>query len=312
MKSVLVTGAAGFLGHHIVAQFAREGWKVIAIDHVAPPTAEFAHGVTYHQLQLPNTLLGSLIAAESPNVCVHCAGSASVGLSLESPDIDFHANTVLTFEMLEALRRNAPECRFLLLSSAAVYGDPTSLPVSEAHPPAPLSPYGWHKLQCEMLCTEYSRFFKVPTSVARIFSAYGAGLKKQVVWDICHRVLTKGALTLHGTGRESRDFIQATDIARGLFLLAESGAATGDVYNLSSGREVTIAELAGLLREELAPGMPVEFDGAATPGNPLNWRADISKIAALGFAPQIALEDGLREVARWSRAELSVARTEIR
>ena len=307
MKSVLITGAAGFLGHHVVAQFAREGWKVIAIDHVAASTAKFAHGVVYHRLELPSALLGPLIAAESPNVCVHCAGSASVGLSLESPDIDFRSNTILTFEMLEALRRNAPECRFLLLSSAAVYGDPATLPVAEIHAPAPLSPYGWHKLQCEMLCAEYARFFKVPTTVARIFSAYGDGLRKQVVWDISHRALTKGALTLHGTGRESRDFIHATDIARGLFLLAESGAAAGDVYNLSSGREVTIAELAGLLREELAPGMPVEFDGAATPGNPLNWRADISKIAALGFAPQIALEDGLREVARWSRETLGKA-----
>jgi UDP-glucose 4-epimerase len=306
-RSVLVTGAAGFLGHHVVAQFAREGWKVVAIDHVPPPTANFAHSVTYHRLQLPNALLGSLIAGESPDVCVHCAGSASVGLSLENPDIDFRSNTVLTFEVLEALRCHAPECRFLLLSSAAVYGDPTSLPVTEAHPPAPLSPYGWHKLQCEMLCTEYARFFQVPTAVARIFSAYGAGLKKQVVWDICHRVLTEGTLTLHGTGRESRDFIHATDIARGLFILAESGAANGEVYNLSSGREVTIAELAGLLREELAPAMPVAFDGAATPGNPLNWRADISKITALGFAPQIPLEDGLRDTARWSRTELGKA-----
>jgi UDP-glucose 4-epimerase len=304
MKTVLVTGAAGFLGHHVVTQFAREGWKVVAIDHVPSLTANFGHNVTYHRLQLPNTLLGPLIDAEAPNVCVHCAGSASVGLSLENPDIDFRGNTVLTFEVLEALRRNAPECRFLLLSSAAVYGDPATLPVSEGDTLAPLSPYGWHKLQCEMLCLEYSRIFNLPTAVLRIFSAYGPGLKRQVVWDTCHRALTTGALTLHGTGRESRDFIHATDIARGLILLAETGAARGDIYNLASGRETTIAELAGLLREELAPGLPLQFDGQATPGNPLNWRADISKIAALGFVPQVALEDGLREMAQWSRAEL--------
>jgi UDP-glucose 4-epimerase len=307
VKTVLVTGAAGFLGHHVVTRFAQEGWKVVGIDHVPSPTADFGHNVAYHRLQLPNAMLGSLIAKEAPDVCVHCAGSASVGLSLENPDLDFRGNTVLTFEVLEALRRNAPACRFLLLSSAAVYGNPTGLPVSEGHAPSPLSPYGFHKLQCEMLCTEYSRFFALPTAIVRIFSAYGPGLQRQVIWDICQRALSAGAVTLHGSGRESRDFIHATDIARGLFVLADGGPAIGEIYNLSSGREVSIAELARLILNELVPGVTPQFDGRATPGDPLNWRADISKISALGFAPQIELEDGLREVAQWSRQVLGKA-----
>lgn len=301
MKTVLVTGAAGFLGRHVVHQFAGEGWRVVAIDHVPPRTARPAPGIIYHRMQLPNALLGSVIAAEAPDVCVHCAGSASVGLSLESPDIDFRGNTVLTFEVLEALRRHAPQCRFLLLSSAAVYGNPESLPVSETHAPNPLSPYGWHKLQCELLCAEYARCFGLPTAVARIFSAYGPGLRRQVIWDICERALTQGAVTLHGSGRESRDFIHGTDIARGLVLLAENGEARGEIYNLSTGREVTVAELADLLLREITPEIAADFDGEATPGNPLNWRADVSKIEALGFVPQISLEAGLREVARWVR-----------
>jgi len=307
MKTALVTGAAGFLGHHVAAHFAREGWNVVAVDHVPPPAERFAPAVVYHRLRLPNALLGSLIAAEAPSVCIHCAGCASVGLSLESPDVDFHGNTVLTFEVLEALRRNAPECRFVLLSSAAVYGNPATLPVSETHPPAPLSPYGFHKLQCEMLCAEFARFFGLRTAVARIFSAYGPGLKRQVIWDICQRVLKNGALPMHGTGRESRDFIHADDIARGLFAIAGTAPATGEIYNLASGREVTIGELARLLVAELKPGLEPKFDGQPTPGDPLNWQADISKIRALGFTPQIAFEDGLREVVRWSRAELAEA-----
>lgn len=306
MKKVLVTGAAGFLGHYVTTHFAREGWQVVGLDCV-PSSTILAAGVTYHQLELPSPRLGTLVAAEVPDVCVHCAGSASVGISLESPDIDFHGNTVLTFEVLDALRRHAPTCRFLLLSSAAVYGNPAGLPVTEGHAPSPLSPYGFHKLQCEMLCTEYSRFFNLPTAIVRIFSAYGPGLKRQVIWDICQRALTKGAVAMHGTGRESRDFIHATDIACGLFVLAEEGPGNADIYNLSSGREVSIAELARLVLAELAPGVEPEFNGRATPGDPLNWRADISKISALGFAPQIELEDGLREVAQWSRQILRQA-----
>jgi UDP-glucose 4-epimerase len=304
MKTVLVTGAAGFLGHYVVGHFASKGWKVVAIDHIPHATAKFGPGIIYHRLRMPNSLLTPLIAAEAPNVCVHCAGSASVGLSMENPSADFYGNTVLTFELLEALRRNAPKCRFLLLSSAAVYGNPASLPVRETDPPAPLSPYGFHKLQCEMLCAEFTRFFGVPTAVARIFSAYGPGLKKQVVWDICKRVLTNGSLTMHGTGRESRDFIHASDIASGLFTLAEAAPAQGEIYNLASGREVSIGELACLLLAELAPTLETTFDGKLTPGDPLNWCADISNVRALGFAPKIAFEEGLREVVRWSRAEL--------
>lgn len=305
MKTVLVTGAAGFLGHYIVEHFAGRRWKVVAVDHLPPTTAKFAPGIVYHRLRMPNSLLTPLIAAEAPDVCVHCAGSASVGFSLENPSADFHSNTVLTFELLEALRRNAPRCRFVMLSSAAVYGNPAALPVRESDATAPLSPYGFHKLQCEMLCAEFTRFFDVPTAVARIFSAYGPGLRKQVVWDICRRVLTKGTLPMHGTGRESRDFIHASDIARGIFTLAEAAPAEGEVYNLASGREVSIGELTCLLLAELAPTVKAEFDGAPTPGDPINWLADISKIRALGFTPKIDLKDGLRDVVRWSRAELA-------
>src|SRR5438552_189686 len=79
-----------------------------------------------------------------------------------------------------------------------------------------LSPYGYHKRQAELICEEFSRVYALPTAVARIFSAYGPGLRRQVVWDICEKALATGKLELRGTGAESRDFIHAADIARGL------------------------------------------------------------------------------------------------
>jgi UDP-glucose 4-epimerase len=224
---------------------------------------------------------------------------------MEDPAADFRDNAVLTFELLETLRTLAPHCRLLFLSSAAVYGNPSSLPVAETHRTAPLSPYGYHKLQCELLCEEFTRIYGVPTTIVRIFSAYGPGLRRQVVWDICERAFTESDLTLHGTGRESRDFIHASDIARALHLLAEKGGAEADVYNLASGEETTIASLADLLLSALLREARPIFDGRATPGNPLCWRADIGKIGALGFKPAITLEQGLRGVAAWCAAELS-------
>jgi UDP-glucose 4-epimerase len=307
VKTVLITGVAGFLGRYTARQFAKSGWRVVGVDVASPENAQLSPGTLYHRMQLPSAGLADLLRALPPDACVHCAGRASVPHSMEDPAADFRDNTVLTFELLEALRREAPRCRFLLLSSAAVYGNPASLPVAETHRTQPLSPYGYHKLQCELLCEEFARIYELPTTVVRLFSAYGPGLRRQVVWDICERVLSGVTLTLHGTGRESRDFIHASDIARGLVLLAERGGIQGEVYNLATGQETTIAELATILTSALLRDTRTSFDGRATPGNPLCWRADIGKMRALGFEPAVSLEQGLRSVATWCAAELAGA-----
>jgi UDP-glucose 4-epimerase len=210
----------------------------------------------------------------------------------------------MTFEVLETLRTAAPRCRLLLLSSAAVYGTPASLPVPETHRTAPLSPYGYHQLQCELLCEEFTRIYALPTTIVRLFSAYGPGLRRHVVWDICERALSDQSLTLRGTGRETHDFIHASDIARALLLLAENGGGDADVYNLASGEETPVASLADLLLSALLTEARATFDGCATPATPLCSRADIAKIGALGFTPAIGLEQGLRGVATWCAAEL--------
>lgn len=300
---VLITGVAGFLGRYLARQFVREGWAVTGLDEVSPENVQLG-AVAYRRMQLPGAGLTEVLRESPPDVCVHCAGRASVGLSMDDPAADFRGNAVLTFELLEALRRHAPHCRFLLLSSAAVYGNPATLPVAEDHPIAPLSPYGYHKRQAELLCEEYSRIYGLPTASARIFSAYGPGLRRQLVWDVCEKVLSTGRLALRGTGGESRDFIHAADIARGLLVLATKAPCEGEIYNLASGRETTVAELATLLVAALGSKAVATFDGVATPGDPLHWRADITRISALGFTPSIPLEQGLHAAAAWCSAEL--------
>ena len=305
MKTVVITGVAGFLGGHIARHFARAGWQIVGMDVIAPENARIGTQCRYLQLSLPSPELTKVLKEVQPDVCVHCAGRASVGLSIEDPAADFRGNTLLTFELLDALRQSAPKCRFLLLSSAAVYGNPQSLPIREDQTVAPLSPYGFHKRQAELLVEEFADVYGQPGLSVRIFSAFGPGLRRQVIWDICERILTTGTLPLGGTGGETRDFIHAADVAAALALLSERAPAKGEIYNVATGRETSISELAGLIAASLRQKVEARFDGRSRPGDPRNWRADISKLKALGFEPTLSLEDGLAQFAQWASAELA-------
>ncbi|KAA0893321.1 NAD-dependent epimerase/dehydratase family protein [Oryzomonas rubra] len=305
MKSVLITGAAGFLGRYTAQFFSELGCTVIGIDSIPPENAPLAHLTAYHNVKLPDKALDDLLRTLSPDVCIHCAGRASVPLSVSDPSADFYTNTVLTFEVLEALRLHAPACRFILLSSAAVYGNPQTLPVNEEQPASPISPYGFHKWQCEQLCSEFARIYGLKTASVRIFSAYGPGLRRQVLWDMCFKVITGHALKLQGTGRESRDFIHARDVAKALHIVAANAPMQGETYNLASGNETTILELASLVLDALNEGCSPQFDGVIPQGNPVNWQADITKLHALGFTPDIPLKQGIRTFATWCRAEIA-------
>ena len=305
MSTILITGAAGFLGRHIAREFAQAGCKVVGVDVAAAENSGLGPGVEYTRLTLPSPAFGELLLRVTPDALIHCAGRASVANSLSDPAADFRDGTVLTFEVLDALRRSAPGCRFVLLSSAAVYGNPATLPVTEEHVCAPLSPYGYHKRQGELLCEEFARLFAVPTMAVRIFSAYGPGLRRQVIWDICRQALTEPELRLRGTGGESRDFIHAADVARALRLIVETAPCTGEIYNLASGIETTIAELADRILRQFRREISVRFDGAQTPGDPLHWRAEISRARSLGFQPRVTLDKGLESFAAWCSAELA-------
>ena len=300
--TILITGVSGFLGRHAAREFLRRGWRVCGIDDV--PAENSPAGIEYRRLRLPDPALEVLLETWKPDACVHAAGRASVPLSMSDPAADFHASPVLTFELLETLRRVSPRTRVAFLSSAAVYGDPESLPITEEHATRPMSPYGYHKRLGELLIEEYARIFQLSGFSVRIFSAYGVGLRRQVVWDICERALTTGRLTLRGTGNESRDFIHASDVVRALATLLEKADARGEVYNVAAGEETTIAEIAQTLLQSLGLDLKPEFDGKEVPGNPHRWRADITRLAALGYTREVRLEQGLNSVAQWALAEI--------
>jgi UDP-glucose 4-epimerase len=304
MKTVLITGVAGFIGRYAARYFSKQGWQVIGTDNSPPENAPIADLAAYQRLQLPTPDFHSLLQTHNPDTLIHCAGRASVALSVADPSADFYSNTVLTFNLLDALRLNAPACKFIFLSSAAVYGNPLSLPIDETHPVAPISPYGFHKLQGEQICLEFTKIYNQPTASIRIFSAYGAGLRRQVIWDICQKAISQKTLILQGTGTESRDFIHALDIAKALMVVSDRAPMKGEVYNLGIGKEITIVELSKIVLKSLGKEPVPLFDGVVPTGNPINWRADISKIESIGFSSTIQLEQGITNFVNWCKAGL--------
>ncbi len=304
LKTVLVTGVTGFIGRYVARQFAEAGWLVVGLGTRPAENAPLQSLSLYHQLTLPNDRLADIVQQTEPHVCIHCAARASVNLSVTEPELDFSASVDVTFNLVNALRLHAPKCRLIYLSSAAVYGNPQTLPIRESQTPQPISPYGFHRLMSEQICTEFFQVYGLPTSIVRIFSAYGPGLRRQVLWDMCHKALTQPSLKLQGTGTESRDFIHVRDIAKALYLLAEQSPCQGDVYNLASGVETTIKDLADLVLTHLERHISLEFDGIVRVGDPLNWKADMTKLSKIGFTSEVSLERGISIYAQWCRAEV--------
>lgn len=306
MNSVLITGVTGFIGRYVADVFARSGWLVIGLG--TQPNVNIPSLAQYVKAILPSDRLEEIIKSIKPDACIHCAGKAAVHLSVIDPVSDFNASVGITFNLLNALRLHAPECQLIYLSSAAVYGNPAILPISENQSLEPISPYGFHKLICEQLCHEFSQVYGLPVAIARIFSAYGNGLKRQVIWDICHKALTQPVLKLQGTGRESRDFIHGIDVARAIYAIAQTSAEDFPVYNLASGQETTIKELADLillnLHGDRSAKISVEFDGVVPVGNPVNWRADVEHVASIGFLPTVKLAQGIESYAKWCLSEV--------
>jgi UDP-glucose 4-epimerase len=189
-------------------------------------------------------------------------------------------------------------------SSAAVYGRAAVLPITEASPLDPISPYGVHKKIAEDLCRSYGATFGLRVSIVRLFSAYGVALRKQLLWDASCKVRSQD-YRFDGTGDETRDLVHAEDASRLLLLAGEHAGPDVPVVNGASGAEVSIRSVLGELFRALDVGREPEFTGTARSGDPDRYAGDPSAALAWGWTPQRAWEEGVREYARWFRETAS-------
>ena len=300
MKTVIVTGAYGFLGRNTTLNFKKKGFDVYACGHGQ------WHGNELNEWGIDTWLEGDinleLLQAFNiqPDVIVHCAGSGSVGFSLSDPAADFHKTVSGTLDVLDFIRIVSPKTKLIYPSSAAVYGEHTNKPISIHSSLKPVSPYGVHKKIAEELCLSYYNNFGVSSSIIRFFSIYGEGLKKQLLWDACNKLINKkNTAEFWGTGDETRDWIHVSDAAQLIYKNAISSQKFL-VMNGGSGVKYSINDTIVLLSKKLdLESNFFKFNNVVRKGDPRFYHADMTEANQLNWFPKVSLVEGIHNYVKW-------------
>jgi len=307
VATIWITGGKGFIGRHLARLVSREGHRVCGIGHGLWPAEEAGKwGYTdWCNGEIEAANLSQLAQRIGfPDAVFHLAGGSSVGLSLLHPREDFCRSVESTSRLLEWCRLNAPASRIVSASSAAVYGVTPVGAISEHRAGAPYSPYGAHKAMMESLCRLYAENFGLRLAIVRLFSVYGAGLEKQLIWDLCGKLARGGEMpvVLGGTGNELRDWLHVLDAAALLWLSGGQCDGSSPVINGGTGIATSIREVAGMVCAAWGEGASVEFSGLARAGDPPCLVADCTKAMQMGFKPGVLLAEGIRETVDWFKA----------
>lgn len=297
--TILILGSEGFIGSHLIQFFSNKNWNVYGADLFEVGTRPYH----YHKISRLSPEYEEILQFTRFDLCINAAGSGNVPYSVSHPMIDFEANVLDTIRILDGLRKFQPACRYLHISSAAVYGNPVTLPIAEESTPQPISPYGWHKLMAENICREYSSVYKMKTAIVRPFSVYGPGLKKQLFWDLyikCKETPNR-IINLWGNGNESRDFIYIDDLIKAFEAVVDKSPFEGEVYNVASGTETLVADAARIFTTQYDSAIRIDFSHAERSGDPQNWAADVAKLKRLGFQNEKTLKEGIIRVVKWMK-----------
>lgn len=300
----MVTGGAGFIGSHLVEELVERDAQVTVVDNLVSGDVgnlkRVASRIECLALDIASSQFRTLITRDSMDVIFHLAANAYVPPSIDDPSFDYYHNLEAPFRMLEALRRARWSGVFINFSSAAVYGEPSRLPIRETDLTIPISPYGVSKLAIERYVEVYARVYGLRAASLRLFSAFGPRQKKQVVYDLIEKLsCNPKSLEVIGDGSQTRDLNFVTNTVQAALVTVERAPLLGEVYNVASGHTYSILELVNTLSEVLGLQPTLEFTGRVRPGDPNRWEADITRLHAFGYEPQVDLREGIIRTVKW-------------
>ncbi|MHA1852755.1 MAG: NAD-dependent epimerase/dehydratase family protein [Candidatus Heimdallarchaeaceae archaeon] len=295
--TVLITGGLGQLGYYVYQEL-KEDYKIVIIDNCTNnkvesiPDAEIIIG----DVQDPK-ILSKL---REIDFIIHCAAQISVLKSTSNPIFDAENNIMGTINLLEFAKKRQIK-NFVYVSSAATYGDPQFLPITELHPRAPLSPYGLSKLTGEKYTLLYNRLYELKSTVIIPFNIYSPLQTAQdpyagVIYKFINALKQGKPITIYGSGEQTRDFVHAEDVAWGIRLAMEKADANGEVFNIASGKPTDINTLAEILIK--TSGQSTEIVHLPeVKGEIKESYASIEKAQKiLGYKPRTTLKEGIKKV----------------
>lgn len=308
LKRVLVTGAAGFIGSHVVDRLLSDGVEVIGVDSFVPYyprelkeaniSAVLANqAFTFHERDLRTDSIDDLL--DGVDTVINEAATAGLDLSWVDVALYFSCNVLALDRLIKAIsaRRGI---RLVHVSTSSVYGEHAS--GDEQLPTRPISPYGVSKLAAEHLLRAYARRADVDYVVLRYFSVYGPRQRPDMAYHrFIEAMLRQQPITVHGDGTQSRSNTYVADCVEAT-LRAARMAPSGEVYNVGGGQDLALRDAISLIATALAVEPQIHFV-SPKPGDQLHTRADVSKaMSAFGYQPRVPADEGMHRQIEWHRS----------
>lgn len=312
-RTVLVTGAAGFIGSHLSQSCLDRGWKVIAVDCLTDyydTRTKLANLVALAAHPNCTVVSGDLLTldiepllADSEYV-FHLAAQPGVRGSWGHGFQTYVRQNIDTFQRLLEAATAAPVRRFVYASSSSVYGNAESLPTPESITPAPVSPYGMTKAAGEQLAGVYFRNHQLPVVGLRYFTVFGPRQRPDMAFNrLLTAALREEKFTVFGDGRQTRDFTFVSDAVAGTIAAGERGRP-GSVYNIGGGSRISMAEVFEVVEELTARRLWLEYADSQR-GDARDTAADVTRAREdLGYRPRTSVAEGLAAQLDWHRHQL--------
>lgn len=302
----LVTGGAGFIGSHLIAELLERRHKVRSVDNFSSGKRENLAPFEGRIDMIEGDIADPDVcrrACDGVRVVLHEAAVPSVPKSIADPATSHRANVLGTFNILQAAREAGVK-RFVSAASSSAYGESPTLPKIESMPTSPLSPYAVQKLAGEQYCRVFALCYGLETISLRYFNVFGPRQdpKSQYAAAIpafVTAILAERPPTIYGDGEQTRDFTYIENVVNANLLAAEAPKTRGEVVNIACGEHITINKIIERINELTGKSVrPKHVD--ARPGDIKHSWADIQLAEnVIGYRPTIKFDDGLERTVRW-------------
>jgi len=307
LDSVMITGAAGFIGSHMSDKLLELGSKVIGIDNLSSGNIENLQNCNdQNSFQLINEDLkksenfSSLL--DDVDTIIHLAAYPEVRTGFENPEISFRENIQNTYKFLEVIRKSNVKS-IVFSSSSVVYGEPNSIPTSENYGPLlPISPYGGSKLACEGLISSYCYNYGIEGTIVRFANVIGKRSNHGVIWDFIHKLKKNPKhLEVLGDGTQMKSYVHIDDCVLGILDSLNFTKNKVDVFNIGNDDQLDVLSIANIVSKqmELSDAQIVlsggTSDGRGWIGDVKKMKLDISKLKSLGWKPNFSSKSAVEK-----------------